>query len=63
MTTKTVDENGNKISGSSYDGQMLDITGPELCEIQVRQDGKVIWVNVDGRCVLRVCQIEKLLMK
>ena len=35
----------------------LDITKPEMVEVSLREDGKVLWVNVDGRCVLRVCQI------
>jgi len=37
---------------------MLDITAPEYpIEISIRDDGKVLWVNVDGKCVLRICQI------
>lgn len=32
-----------------------DITEPQNVEIQIRNDGKVIWVNVDGICVLRIC--------
>lgn len=36
----------------------VDITAPELgVEIDVRHDGKVIWVAVDGVTVLRICQI------
>lgn len=37
-----------------------DITAPKAVQIQVREDGKVIWVNVDGVCMLRCCQIEHL---
>lgn len=46
--------------GRSYDGNMLDITGAKDVEIQVGQanNGKVIWINVDGICVLRVCRIK-----
>lgn len=36
---------------------MLDITAPKIVEVLVRVDEKVLWVNVDGVCVLRVCQI------
>jgi hypothetical protein len=38
----------------------VDITAPRNVEIKVREDGSVIWVNVDGVCVLRVCQIPHL---
>ena len=37
---------------------LLDVTGAETVEVQVRHDGEVLWVNVDGRCRLRVCQIK-----
>lgn len=36
----------------------LDITGAELVDVSW-QDG-VLWVNVNGICVLRVCRIRKL---
>lgn len=39
---------------------MQDITAPDNLEIIVRADGKVIWVNIDGRCVLRACRIRHL---
>lgn len=35
-----------------------DITAPEIVEIQIRSDGKVVWVNVDGICRLRACQVK-----
>ena len=42
-------------------GQMLDITGSEFVHIQIRNDGKVIWVHtLEGMTILRVCQIERL---
>jgi hypothetical protein len=38
--------------------RMLDLENPQVgVEVLVRYDGKVLWVNVDGRCVLRICQI------
>lgn len=40
--------------------KMVDITGAECVEIDIRHDGKVIWINKDGMCVLRICQIENL---
>lgn len=39
----------------------IDITAPRVgVEISVRADGKVVWINVDGVCALRVCQIPDL---
>lgn len=38
----------------------LDITGAKDVQIQIRGDQRVIWVNVDGMCRLRICQIEDL---
>lgn len=44
-----------------YDGQLLDITKPEHgVEVQIREDGAVVWVNVDGICRFRACQIHYL---
>lgn len=40
---------------------MLDITAPEgTVQIQIRSDGKVLWINIEGKCVLRACQIERI---
>jgi hypothetical protein len=41
---------------------MTDITGPGVVELSVRDDGKVVWVDVDGRCELRACQIGEILI-
>jgi hypothetical protein len=41
---------------------MLDITAPKLVEVQIRHDQKVIWVNVNGTCALRCCQVEHLVL-
>ena len=39
----------------------LDITNPvHGVHVHIRGDGKVLWVNVDGVCTLRICQIERL---
>lgn len=38
--------------------EQLDITAPDHgVEVQIRHDGTVLWVNVDGKNVLRVCRI------
>ena len=42
------------------EGKMKDIDDPEYVEIVIRNDGKVIWVNVENRCVLRCCGIKNL---
>lgn len=41
---------------------MLDITAPKVVEVQVRFDQKVVWVNVDGKCALRCCQVGHVVM-
>ena len=44
--------------------EMLDITAPKHgVDIEWREDGTVIWVNVDGICRLRICQIPQLWIK
>jgi len=42
---------------------MIDITMAELVEVEIREDGKVLWVNIDGVCQLRVCHFKKLDIK
>ncbi len=40
---------------------MIDITAPKYpVEVGIRHDGKVLWVNVDGKCILRICQISAM---
>lgn len=41
---------------------MNDITAPQGVEINISRDGKVIWVNVEGSCVLRCCRIGQLIV-
>lgn len=44
--------------------ESLDIVNPMTpVEVEIRQDGKVLWVNIDGICRLRVCQISHLILK
>ena len=43
--------------------RMLDITAPDHeVEVRFNHDHTIVWVNVDGRCALRVCQIPKLVV-
>ena len=39
-----------------------DWTGAKVCEISIREDGKIVWINVEGVCLLRVCRIENLVL-
>lgn len=40
---------------------LKDITAPKLgVQVEIRADGKVLWVHVDGITELRICQIEGL---
>ena len=38
----------------------LDIAEPKVIQIEVNPTGSILWVNIDGLCVLRVCKIAKL---
>jgi len=40
-----------------------DFNSPALVEMSVREDGKVVWVNVDGKCALRASQIQNLVLQ
>ena len=42
--------------------KQIDISGAEVAEVSIKEDGKVLWINVDGVCVCRVCRIEKLVI-
>jgi hypothetical protein len=43
-----------------YHGSLLDITAPEHpVEVEIRADGSVMWVHVDGITVLRICQMKE----
>lgn len=41
-------------------GNLKDITGAEEVEVAIREDGKVIWVNTEKGCALRICRIKNL---
>lgn len=38
----------------------LDITGAAFVQVQARHDNEVLWINVNGVCVLRICLIQEL---
>lgn len=39
------------------DQMPLDIVEPTDVQIVIRDDGRTVWVNVEGRCVCRVGRI------
>ena len=39
------------------DPVQLDITAPDVVEVNVSENGRVLWVNVNGECALRCCRI------
>jgi hypothetical protein len=46
------------MSDYGYTDRFLDITAPMgQVEIEVKDDGSVVWVHTDGRTVLRLCRI------
>lgn len=42
---------------------LIDIEAPTVLEIQVSHDRRRVWVNINGKCVLRCCQIENLIVE
>lgn len=40
---------------SSYHDEMLDITAPSIVEVELSDDCGTLWVNVNGRCRVRIC--------
>jgi len=42
----------------SYEFQ--DITAPDNVQIEIRDDGTVIWIHVEGSTRLRICKIKNL---
>lgn len=41
---------------------MLDLTAPNIVEVSIREDGKVLWVNVDGICAVCIQDISQLVV-
>lgn len=39
-------------------GPQLDITFPEA--VEVKYNGRVLWLNVDGVCRLRICRSKEI---
>lgn len=35
-------------------GQLRDLAAKEGIQIQIQSDGLIVWVNIDGVCVLRI---------
>jgi hypothetical protein len=54
---------GRRRAAESSSRRALDITGAKAVEVRVRADGTVLWVNVDGICALRVCQVQVLVVE
>jgi hypothetical protein len=43
------------LSGMSFSENIVDICISEQCTLQIREDGRVLWLNDPQRCLLRVC--------
>lgn len=39
---------------------MIDLSPVKVVEVEINKDRKRVWVNVDGKCVLRCSQIKNL---
>lgn len=42
--------------------KQIDVRGDHV-EIRIRQDGKVVWVNVDGICACRVYGLKEVVVE
>lgn len=40
--------------------EMKDVTGPAHITVEIREDGKVLWINDEKECLFRACQIGEL---
>lgn len=40
----------------------MDVTAPKHVEVLIHDDGKVIWINVNGICLFRACRIGELVI-
>lgn len=41
-----------------HDFKMIDLYGPSMeVEVTVSDQGDRLWVNIDGKCALRICGI------
>jgi len=41
---------------------MIDLVAKKV-EVKIRDDHKVLWVNTEEGCVLRICGIEQILVE
>ena len=41
---------------------MLDVNDPNVVEIKISDDGKIIWVNVDHQCMFRLSNSIELII-
>ncbi len=47
---------------SITENKMSDITGADEVEILIKSNSKVIWINTEKGCMLRICRIKKLIV-
>lgn len=46
--------------GAEQKHGMKDITGARYVTVEIREDGKTLWVNTEDGCELRISDIEKI---
>jgi len=42
---------------------MLDVSQPMIVGIQISDDRRTVWVNVDGKCCFRASRIKNLILE
>jgi hypothetical protein len=52
-----------RISHSAPGNEMTDVANPGLVDILINEDSKKVWVNVNGKCMLRAQNIQTLIVQ
>ncbi len=49
-----------KRSVRSTTQELMEVIEPKVLQIVIKQDGSVVWINSEDRCLLRACRIQSL---
>ena len=50
------------LTNSNKEIDMLDISEPEHVEVRIDYEGAILWINVDGKCALRISRIPEIIL-
>ena len=54
--------NAEQVEGSlrQISEHQIDVNGAHAVQVETSDDGTVLWVNVNGVCLVRICRIKNL---